>query len=270
MKFLLLVVLTFSFLLVLPAQQGPPIDGLFAENGLENRRLLPYPSLRQADLVYEKRQTRCLDSRELLNLPFRHPDYGFFQAIVAGIEAGDLAIYDPAFPDFSQELDGQEWLDRLHTKDTIPVTDPETGVVTWEEIYNAFDPEDVVRYRIREVVYFDRQTSTQRVRIIGVAPLVQATDELGMATYEYALGWIYWPHAREWFEHQQYFTVSSDAAVLSWADALEMRRFTSHIIEQSNVRGDRLSAHYSGRQLLLQSEKLSAEQANREHDMWSY
>ena len=269
MKFPLFIILIATSALSLTAQQGPPIDGLFAKSGLESRRLLPYPPLRQADLVYEKRQTRSLDSRELLNLPFRHPDFGFFQALVAGVEAGDLKIYDPAFPDFSQELNGQDWLDNLNSRDTIPVTDPVTGVVSWQEIFNVFDPDDVVRYRIREVVYFDRQTSTQRVRIIGIAPLIQATDELGASTYEYALGWIYWPHARQWFDQQQYFTDASDTAVLSWSDAMEMRRFSSHIIEQSNVRGDRLSAHYSGRQLLLQSEKLATEQANREHDMWS-
>ncbi|MEL6670473.1 MAG: gliding motility protein GldN [Bacteroidota bacterium] len=266
----------FLFMLLVAAQisygqnQAEPIDGLFAETGLENRRLLPYPSIRAADVSWQKKQTRVVDTRELINLPFRHPVLGLFQAIEAGVRSGELTVYDPAFPDFSQALDGQAWLDELNRVDTVRVTHPTTGEVSWEVVRDIFDPEVVVRYRIREIVYFDRQSSTQRTRIIGIAPLMQTTDERGQPSFEFVMGWIYWPHARSWFDQHGYYLEGTDQAVMSWADALDMRRFNSYIMERSNVKGDRLSNHYQGRALLLESQNLEAEQVNREHDMWSY
>ncbi|MEM6396593.1 MAG: gliding motility protein GldN [Bacteroidota bacterium] len=263
------------FLLLLVAAsttygQADPIDGLFAESGLEERRLLSYPKIRAADVTWQKKQTRVIDSRELLNLPFRHPDLGLFQAIEAGVQAGELTVYDAAFPDFSQALDGQAWLDELSKKDTVYVTHPTTGEVTLEVVSDVFDASSVVRYRIREIVYFDRQTSTQQVKIIGIAPLLQIADELGQLNYEYVMGWFYWPHARTWFDRQGYYLDGTDQAVMSWADALDMRRFSSYLLEQSNVRGNRLSDQHTGQSLLIESKNLEAEQVNREHDMWSY
>lgn len=250
--------------------QAQPIDGLFAETGLESRRLLPYPSIRAADISWQKKQTRVIDTRELLNLPFRHPELGLFQAIETGVLAGEITVYDPAYSDFSQAMDAQEWLSQFNRTDTVRVTHPTTGEVSWQVVQDLFDPETVLRYRIREVVYFDRQSSTQRTRIIGIAPLQQTTDERGEPSFEFVMGWIYWPQAREWFDRKGYYLDGTDQATMSWADAIDMRRFSSYIMEQSNVRADRLSNHYQGRALLKESQNLEAGQANREHDMWSY
>ncbi|MEL6274687.1 MAG: hypothetical protein AAFU03_06285, partial [Bacteroidota bacterium] len=79
-----------------------PINGLFANREMDTRLRIAYPPLREADIMYQTTVERVIDSREKLNLPFRHPEKGFFVSLLTGIEAGEIVLYDPAYPDFSQ------------------------------------------------------------------------------------------------------------------------------------------------------------------------
>jgi hypothetical protein len=60
------------------------------------------------------------------------------------------------------------------TADTIYVPDaanPDSLVPT--VITKDFDFEKVNRFRIKEVWYFNKQTSTMQVRIMGIAPVME-------------------------------------------------------------------------------------------------
>lgn len=249
---------------------GQSLKGLIPTDQIDHRPILPYPPVREADIMYATHIDRVIDTREKLNLPFRHPERGFFLALQQGLDAGAVQLYDPAFPDFSQLMDPAQWSSRLYRSDTIPITDPTTGKVHYEVVTDEFNPDRILRYRIREIVYFDRQTSTQKRRIIGIAPLVSETDEMGTTTFEYPLGWIYWPDARHWFGHKAYYLAGTDLATISWDDALEMRRFSSYVTRTPMVTGARIRDHYSGRDALLQSQGAERSLSNREHDLWSY
>ncbi|MEO1256254.1 MAG: gliding motility protein GldN, partial [Bacteroidota bacterium] len=213
---------------------------------------------------------RVIDSREKLNLPFRHPEKGFFVSLLTGIEAGEIVLYDPAYPDFSQPLSLEDLHQELYQIDTLLIYNPETWKEDYQVVENGINSDDVFRYRIREITYFDKQTSTQRTRIIGIAPLLAETDEFGNTLFERPIGWIYWPYARSWFDRQAYYLDNTDQAVISWGDALEMRRFDSYITKRSNVREARLQDNFTGRDLLVKSQQADRDLSNREHDLWSW
>ena len=66
------------------------------------------------------------------------------------------------------------------------------------------------------------------------------------------------------------FTEGNEAARMTWEDLFEMRKFSSYITKDGNVRDNRLQDLYTGVDLLLEAEKINLEIFNYEHDIWSY
>jgi hypothetical protein len=86
-----------SLTMVLQAQQSAvmeweegtaPLDGIVEETNIGQKRVLPYPPIREADILWQKRVWRVLDTREKMNLPFRNPQMPFFTILTNEIENG--------------------------------------------------------------------------------------------------------------------------------------------------------------------------------------
>ena len=50
-----------------------PLNGLYENEGVINKKPIPYPSLRRADAMWQKRIWRVIDFREKINQPFYFP-----------------------------------------------------------------------------------------------------------------------------------------------------------------------------------------------------
>ena len=108
-------------------------------------------------------------------------------------------------------------------------------------------------------------------RILGIAPLVSVFDKsTGDFKYEKPLFWIHYPTSREVFARYQVFNPVNDASVMSWEDVFEMRQFAATIYKESNVADRRIEEYASGRDQLLEGQKISSEIFNFEHDLWSW
>ena len=123
---------------------------------------------------------------------------------------------------------------------------------------------------MKEVWYFDSNTSTMKVRIIGIAPLKDVYDDGGNYRYTLPMYWINYAQARAVLAKQAIQLAENDKKVMSWEDILEMRFFSSYITKESNTMDERLQDQYSGVDLLRQSEKIKNKIQNKEQDMWSY
>lgn len=125
------------------------------------------------------------------------------------------------------------------------------------------------RYRVKEIWYFDKQTSTQKVRILGIAPLITVKVDVGGSVGETPVFWVYYPEAREYLVKETVFNPANDASQISWEDLMEMRYFSSYIIKVSNVGDQRLQNQFgSGKDMLMESEKLKQSIFNYENDLW--
>jgi len=156
------------------------------------------------------------------------------------------------------------------TTDTFSVFHPETYVETLTVATNVINWEEIKRYRVKELWYFDSNTSTLKVRILGIAPLMDVTNEDGTFRHEKALFWVYYPEVRERLAREKVFMVGNDAALQSWDDIFQMRYFSSYIYKASNIHDNRLQDMYSGVDLLIEADKIKQELFNFEHDLWSY
>jgi gliding motility associated protien GldN len=243
-----------------------------AENAYEISPPLSPPSVREADILWEKRVWRVIDTREKINLVFRHPEFSLFKVIAEGLAAGKLPAYSPTDDRFNERISNDAVFDRLNTSDTVEIIDPISGEYRTQIVNNVFDPERIVRWRVQEVWFFDTRYSQMQVRIIGIAPLLETTLSGGDSdtAYESPLFWINYEEARPWLATNAVPTFGNDHTRTSWEDLFAMRRFHSYIYKENDMRGSRLEDYLSGNDLLLESRKIDRTIQNKEMDMWSY
>ncbi|MBK8705901.1 MAG: gliding motility protein GldN [Saprospiraceae bacterium] len=187
-----------------------------------------------------------------------------------GIRAGAITPYSMEADDFSTPMDTAELYKKLYQVDTILVNDPETGIAYYQVVRLDYNPEDVLRYRIKEMWYFDKQHSTMQVRILGIAPLFISKDEYGDIRYESPLFWVYYPDCREWLAHHKAPTAHQPSGLMTWEDLFEMRYFDSYIMKETNIHGRRLRDYLNDQDMLTEADLLKQSLFNFEHDLWSY
>ena len=253
----------------IPADPAAPLDDITTRSVLKEHKVLKYAPIREADILWEKRLWRVIDTREKMNLPFIAPESSLFTALSDAIGNGDLTAY--ADDGFSMPMKKDDAMHLLSRTDTVIVRNMETEQDEVKVVTNSINWEDVKRFRIKESWYFDTNTGTLRVRILGIAPLLNVNDESDNFRYEQPLFWIHYPTARPLLaSHKAIMHGGNYASTMSWEDLFEMRYFASHILKENNLQDLRLQDYLAGEDLLLASERIEDDLFNREHDLWSW
>ena len=247
-----------------------PLNDIAHREVIQAKPVLQYPSLRESDIMWEKRIWRVIDIREKINKPFAYPEASFFQILANAGKDGEIALYSTETDDFSIEFTKEDLHAVLFSSDTIIVFDPITYLEDIRVVQNQINPEDVKRFRVKESWYFDSQSATMKVRILGIAPLIDVHDENGNFRYEKPLFWVHYPSAREVLARESVFNAGNDSSRMTWEDLFEMRQFSSYVYKESNVGDYKLEQHHAGVNLLLEADKIEGKIFNYEHDLWSF
>ena len=246
-----------------------PLNDITSRTVVSDKRVLTYAALDERDIFWQKTIWRVLDVREKINLPFIYPNAPLFDILTNAAKSGELTLYSAEKDDFSIPLSTEEVNAVLFRRDTFTVALDESH----DEIKVAESQifyEDVKRFRIKELWYFDSKTSQLQVRILGIAPMQEMYSENGDFIGEKALFWVHMPSARAVLSRELVFAEGNEASRMTWEDLFEMRKFSSYIMKEGNVRNNRLQDIYSGTDMLLAADKISQEIFNYEHDLWSY
>ena len=247
-----------------------PVNDIVEKRMIVERKILDYEDVREADIMWQKRIWRVLDVREKINLPFANPERPLITIFMEAGVNGDIQLYDPIDDKFSNPLAEADLSGLGGGIDTVEQIDEDFNV-TYVPVERMFDPTTVRRFRIQEVWFFDKESSTMNARILGIAPLKDQFDENGNFLYELPMFWVYYPAARQMLANEMAFVNGNDAAVRSWEDVFEARYFNSYIIQESNVLDRRIEDYLtSGRERLLEAERIKHEIFNFEQDLWSY
>ena len=64
-----------GFCMTLQAQTGTPVtDGIYNKTTITEKKPVPYPWVRESDVIWSRRVWRVIDVREKMNQPFYFPE----------------------------------------------------------------------------------------------------------------------------------------------------------------------------------------------------
>ncbi len=259
--------------------EGPPRDGVYDKTAITQVQPIPYPYLREADIIWTKRIWRVLDMREKMNQPFYFPEKpqnnwrSLVTIIMDGLKEGTITAYAGESDQFLVPLTYKELTDKLETHDTVKLPRPDNPDVMFDTVIpNHFDPSNVKRLNIKEDFYFDRQRSVFEVRILGICPVVDVMDKnTGEKRFEKPLFWIYFPECRNLFAKNELFNLKNGSAGrMSYDDVFMKRMFASYIYKEENVYDRSIKEYAVGTDALLEAEKAKTTLFDFEQNLWEY
>ncbi|TSD62654.1 gliding motility protein GldN [Inquilinus sp. KBS0705] len=253
-----------------------PLDGYYKKNNILSARVTPYANLRESDVTFAKRVWREIDVREKMNQYLASPKQRLITILLDAIDAGELTAYDPASTkddpggdSFSTPLAAGQARSRMADSSAVDKFDKDGNKIGSEFRAGEFNPDSVVKFRIKEDWIFDRQRSVFEPRIIGIAPLIKPKAAGLDLEYQPAF-WIYFPEARQILATKEAVSHNNDATGLSFDDVFVKRLFASYIVKQSNDKDERIRDYAQGIDKLYESDRVKKNLMDWELNLWQY
>jgi len=286
MKQFLCTCLSLTFALFAIVQQGVAqspnvLDGAYVKETNLTKRVIPYPHLREADVMYKRRIWQEIDLRQKFNHPFYFPldaiqdRQNLFDVVrEALLVEGSLVAYSagPLGDDdeFTFPLSADSIRQILNPVTLVKQYDDFGEVIGTIQQSNELSSDKITRYRIKEDWIWDRQRSERYVRILGVAPMLEDFDVDGNSVGFRPLFWLYYPECRYVFANSEVYNMFNDAQRRTYEDLFQKRYFSSYIVKEDNSFNRMIVSYARGLDALAESERIQQELFNLEHDIWHY
>ncbi len=272
---LLVIALLVGPALVKAQVLSPSDDGIVPEpeRHFHQNRVVPYPFLRQDDILWSERHWESIDLREKINLPLYYPikplpDRKSLWDVLKDAILEENSITQVFRDDrMTRPLTGQELQEIISKLDPIDNPDdpfaPPIGYDTLEYKANS-----VVAYRIKSDWYFDKQRGEMKNRIIAIAPEVKDLQ----SPNTFPIFWVWFPDARQAMANAVAYNEKNNHQRLTFDQIFHMRKFSSTIYKEDNMY-DREIAEYkqnNSMNQLLEASRIREELRNAEHDMWTF
>jgi gliding motility associated protien GldN len=274
---LMAVVLLSNPLTAQVLEGSAPRDGFYDKVWIQEKRPVPLPYVREADVLWFRRIWQLIDLREKINLPLYYPTttlddrQSLMQVLMSAVNEGALMAYQE--DDFAFTYTADEIKSRYSREETRTLTRPQPPYQQYDTTFTIeLRSEDVTKFRLKEEWFFDSKRSVLDVRILGIAPVRERIDpNSGENLGDQTLFWIYFPHAREVLVNAEVFNRHNDAQRISFDDLFLRRMFNSYIYKESSVY-DRMIQGYieNGLDQLLEAERIKNDIRNYELDLWEY
>ncbi|MBR1850190.1 MAG: gliding motility protein GldN [Bacteroidales bacterium] len=258
----------------------------YYEKGLvAGKRAIPYPYLRESDVVWESYVWRNIDFNEKYNQFFYFPvdttsntqgRISIVNLILRAASNGDIEVFEDDDMKVPQDWEKaysqmkgkskkveqvyiEEW-DDYDTRDTVVPTD--------------FDPASVKMLQLKESWYIDKQDTRQKVRILAMAfrfekDDVQAGEEVTMPATSF---WVPMDdmRVRQVLVNANAYDENNNVAENTYDDVFIQRRFDSYITRENNRHNRAISAYLTGEDAIIQSQIIEDKIFDIESDMWEY
>ena len=254
----------------------PSDDGIIPEatKHYRNNRVVPYPYLRQDDMLWSERHWERIDLREKINLPLYYPikpmpdRKALWDVLIDGIITENTITEIFLDDRFELPLTIDEVREKIEQYDTIPDPDDPFGPPLAIDTI-TIKANNVVAYHIKSDWYFDKQRGELKNRIIGIAPEVRDPRNQSLT---YNPFWVWFPDARYAMATSVAYNEKNNNQRLTFDQIMHFRKFNATIIKMDNVY-DRTIADYkrnSAMNQLLEAARIKEDLRNKEHDMWTY
>ncbi len=262
-------------------------DDAIERNLVKDRTPLPYENLREDDAVYREKLWLEIDTREKMNLPFRYTaneDNGnqrfisiLLKAIQDGPDNGGVTVFSPVDDRFTTPMTVAEVAKVISGGSvSVPIYDSLGNVTGYKETTAEVNLDSFYKFRIKEEVIFDKESSRLFWRILGIAPVKNVITSAGVNLGETELFWVYYPDMRPIFAKYEVYNGKNFGARMSWEELFESRMFYGRVIkstldnpfdqylsQQQGLKDNRILQ-------LLEGEKIREKIFDYEQNLWSY
>ena len=251
---------------------------------LKDRTPLPYENLRADDAMYRHKIWREIDTREKINLPFKYAadenngNQRFISILFKAIQDSAVTVFDEVDDRFTTPMTRADVVRKLAGEPVIvPIYDSLGNVVRYDTTVRDIVLDSFYKFRIKEEVIFDKESSRLFWRILGIAPVMNVyTAQTNQFIGTRELFWVYYPDMRPIFSKYDVYNGKNYGARMSWEDLFESRMFYGRIIKSTiDNPYDRFIDQYPGLKdkgilQLLEGENIKEKIFNYEQDLWSY
>jgi gliding motility associated protien GldN len=241
----------------------------------DNDGPIPYGYVDDRDVMWSKVVWEFVDLNQKINLPYYFPidttntasaRRSLFDTLIKGIKQGKIEeAYTDSF--FTSKMTQEEINARLVNVRT------QNG---YEDTYKV-QSEDIGGYMLKGMWYFDKRQGEMKYRLLAIAPMGKDVQTIGAEGIEdetlYELFWVFFPTARQTLHDSKVFNPDNSSHPISYDHLLNARRFSSVIVREENIYGNRaISDYVRGNSLfqLLEADKIKEDIRNKEIDMWNY
>ena len=241
----------------------------------DNDSPLAYGFIDDRDILWSKVVWEFVDLNQKINLPYYFPidtanisndRRSLFDTLLKGIRRGDLKnVYSDSF--FTSKITGSE-IDEKLVNIRLNGDYPDTFRI---------QTQDIEGYMMKGMWYFDKRLGELKYRLLALAPMGKDVLTLGLPDIEdeelYELFWVFYPSARNILHKAKVFNTKNVSQPISYDHLLNARRFSSVIVREENMYGNRKIADYiRGNSLfqLLEADRIKESIRDKEIDMWNY
>jgi gliding motility associated protien GldN len=272
------------FLLGITSQETKAqiIDGAFKREDIHKRKPTTLSMPREADVMWSKKVWRIIDLREKMNQSLYFPTKetegrrNLVTLFLEGIKDGKLTAYDAKNDDeFKVPMTFEQVKEAFGaTTRTLKVRNVDTGEMQEKPVEGVMRSEEIKKIMLKEEWYFDKQTSTLNVRIIGICPIREfyRDEDVNQETVQRVqVFWIYYPEVRDILAANEISNPQNTARNSSYDDLFLKRIFSSYIVKESNVYNNRdISQYVSGKDAMLESKRIENDIFDYEQNLWEY
>ncbi|WP_010135737.1 type IX secretion system ring subunit PorN/GldN [Ochrovirga pacifica] len=262
--------------------------GVKSEERIEadNDKPLPYAYVDDRDILWSSIVWETIDLYQKKNFRLYYPvndellhTKSLFTNLMDNIRNGKITeIYEDS--EFINRLPVSEIEKKLVRVDTASygydlLNQGETDISEFVD-KNYITPQDIQAFQIKGMWYFNKLIGEMQYRLLAIAPMAPDVQTIGRDDIQddavYPLFWIFYPDAREILHNK--FPIKDGYAPrsASFDVILNTRDFSSVIIKQENMHGNRAISEYRAESLfqLREAEKIKNEIRDLESDMWTY
>lgn len=260
----------------------------FYPQGLESQqRPMPYPFLRESDVVWSTTLWKTIELGEAFNQFFYFPiekddptgKVSLAFVIWDALVAGELPIFED--DELKVPLDAELFVRQYTKADTMTL---EIGYDEDDnELYQTyirphdFESYEVKRYALREVWFIGKQDTRQDSRRIALAPVKDITKSLSTGDEIYmgraAIFWIPMQNMavrNVLARNSSYFDGNNEVGQPSWDYIFVNQLYSAYVTRESNRFNRTVSQYLTGEDALREAEAIEERVFDIGSDMWEY
>lgn len=254
----------------------------------KQRRPLPYPYLRETDIVWRTILWKTIDLHEAYNqffyFPIENPDpsgkkslaYILWDAMAEGL----IPIYEDDA--LTIPIDNEEFVKRYTKADTIllEIGYDDDDNEEYQTIIRPreFDGAEILQYSIREAWFIGKQDTRMESRRLALAPLKQTYHKFANTEEEIYLGLLplFWvpmqnPSVRRVLaRYSAYISENNIVGQPSWDWIFLSQYYNAYVTRESNIYSRKVRDYATGDDAILESENIEDKLYDIENDIWDY